>query len=254
MRIHILSDLHLEFGGFAFPDVEADLVVLAGDTHVKRNGLRWVKETISHLPVLYLLGNHEYYGARFPRLVEKLKEFASGSNITVLEEDAVEIGGYRFFGSTLWTDMALFGDARAGSAEALVMNDYRRVRKNPGYRKLRPIDTRFRHESSRKALTEFLIAGDSDRSIVLSHHAPSAQSLPDSRKTELISCAYASHLDDLIVEHEPLLWVHGHIHHSRDYRIGRTRVLANPRGYVDEPNPEFDPCFVVDLAGEYQQR
>lgn len=50
MRIHVLSDLHLEFGPFDFPKIDADLVVLAGDVHVKLNGIRWIKEAIPGLP------------------------------------------------------------------------------------------------------------------------------------------------------------------------------------------------------------
>jgi Icc-related predicted phosphoesterase len=44
--------------------------------------------------------------------------------------------------------------------------------------------------------------------------------------------AFASNLEDLILRHQPELWVHGHIHHVRDYPIGDTRVVCNPRGYL----------------------
>jgi hypothetical protein len=79
------------------------------------------------------------------------------------------------------------------------------------------------------------------------------RSLPEHRKKEIISCAYASHLDSFIEEHEPLLWIHGHIHHSQDYLIGRTRIVSNPRAYIDDPNPAFDPNLVIDLNNEYQK-
>ena len=29
----------------------------------------------------------------------------------------------------------------------------------------------------------------------------------------------------------PALWVHGHTHTSHDYRVGRCRIVCNPRGY-----------------------
>ncbi len=254
MRIHVLSDLHIEFGDFDFPEVDADVVILAGDTHTKLNGLKWAKETIPDIPVLYLLGNHEYYGAKLPRLVEKLKDASQGTNITILEKGFVELGEYRFFGVTLWTDMALHGDPQVGSAEVLQMNDYKRVRQNPTYRKLRLVDTRSHHLSTLNSLKEFISSGEADRSAVLTHHAPSARSLPERRRSELISCAYASHLDDLVEQLDPLVWIHGHIHHSQDYMIGRTRIIANPRAYVDDPNPNFDPMLVIDLEREHQKR
>ncbi|MDF1755738.1 MAG: metallophosphoesterase [Verrucomicrobiales bacterium] len=129
MRIQILSDLHIEFGEFQYPKTGADLVILAGDTHTKLNGVKWAIKEIPEVPVLYILGNHEFYGAKFPRLIEKLKIATQGSNVRILEEESIEIGVYRFFGATLWTDMALHGDIQTGSIEALQMNDYKKVAK-----------------------------------------------------------------------------------------------------------------------------
>lgn len=257
MRIHILSDLHIEFGDFYFPKTNADLVVLAGDIHVKLNGIRWIRKAIPDTPVIYLAGNHEYYGEKIPRLLEKIREEADGTNVHLLENDSFEMGGFSFFGGTLWTDMELHGDHHVGSLEALQMNDYKRIRKTPSFRKLRPVDTRAIHYDTLKAITQFLESGDPGRSVVISHHAPSIRSLPEHRRAEIISCAYASHLDSLIEQRQPLLWIHGHIHHSQDYRIGMTRILSNPRAYVDEPNPAFDPGLVIDLDHEnkkYKER
>ena len=104
MKIHILCDLHVEFGSFVPPVVSADVVVLAGDVHVKNRGLQWIFDQKFKIPVLYVLGNHEFYREKFPGLIDKLKIDAEGTNVHVLENDSVEIGGYRFFGCTLWSD------------------------------------------------------------------------------------------------------------------------------------------------------
>ena len=133
------------------------------------------------------------------------------------------------------------------------MNDYKKIRKTPSYRKLRPVDTRALHHESVHHIERFLATGDPRRSVVITHHAPSIRSLPERRRQEGFSCAYASRLDPFIEAHSPLLWIHGHIHHSQDYQIGRTRVLSNPRAYVDDPNPGFDPGLVVDLVREQQK-
>ena len=108
-KIHILCDLHVEFGNFVPPVVGADVVVLAGDVHVKNRGLQWIFDQKFEVPVLYVLGNHEFYREKFPGLIDKLKMGAEGTNVHVLENDSVEIGGYRFFGCTLWSDMELLG-------------------------------------------------------------------------------------------------------------------------------------------------
>ena len=248
MRVRILSDLHLEFGEFPLPPVPCDLVILAGDVHVKRNPVPWILKSFPETPVLYIAGNHEFYGEKFPRQLEKLKEEAEGTHIHFLENEGFELGGYRFFGCTLWTDMDLFGDVQASSIEAgALMNDYRRIHHSPSYRKLRPVDTRARHILSLQAIEAFLTGGDPRRSIVVTHHAPSILSLPPRRRGHPLSCAYASHLDEFIRQHRPLLWIHGHIHHSQDYQVGETRILSNPHAYPDEPNPNFDPLLTVEL-------
>jgi len=63
--------------------------------------------------VLYVVGNHEHYDERIGRLHEKLREAAEGSNVHILENEAFELDGYRFFGATLWTDFNLFREFQA---------------------------------------------------------------------------------------------------------------------------------------------
>jgi Icc-related predicted phosphoesterase len=93
----------------------------------------------------------------------------------------------------------------------------------------------------------FFEAGDASSSVIVTHHAPSMLSLPEHRRSEEISSAYASNLEPLILQYQPRLWIHGHIHHSNNYCIGETRVLANPRSYPDKPNPDFVSDLVIDV-------
>ncbi len=71
MRIHVLSDLHLEFEGFTPPEVSADMVVLAGDTDTGTKGIRWAAKTFPDTPVMYVLGNHEYLRFEGPSQVRR---------------------------------------------------------------------------------------------------------------------------------------------------------------------------------------
>src|SRR5580692_6330672 len=107
MRLHILSDLHMEFGLVDIPPTEADVVVLAGDIHLGPEGCQWARKQFPDKPVIYILGNHEYYRHSLPELAELLKAETDGSNICVLENDAVEINGLTILGCTLWTDFQL---------------------------------------------------------------------------------------------------------------------------------------------------
>jgi len=101
MRIHILSDLHLEFAPFQLVQSDADVIVLAGDIHTGANGFKWIRETFPKQQIIYVLGNHEFYGQKIPKLTEELKAVAVGTNIHVLENDAIEIGDVIFLGATL---------------------------------------------------------------------------------------------------------------------------------------------------------
>ena len=118
MRIHLLSDLHLEFAPFDLPAVDADVVVLAGDVHTGRNGLKWIRSAIPETPVIYVLGNHEFYGQTLPKLTDELQVEAEGANVHVLENDRIEIAGVTFLGATLWTDFAVNGDPVIGGLVA----------------------------------------------------------------------------------------------------------------------------------------
>ncbi|MDB6134288.1 MAG: hypothetical protein JWM59_2531 [Verrucomicrobiales bacterium] len=249
MRIRILSDLHREFGPTPIPSLEADVIIMPGDVATKLNGLPWIHEFRRDTPVAYVCGNHEFYGDRLPRVREKLQAATAGTGVHVLEDDWFTMGGWHIYGCTLWTDFALLKEWSEGASLAgEIMNDYKRIRNSSRhYRKLSPADTRLLHLQSVRKLDEFLGSHDPSRTIVVTHHAPSLLSLPDRRRNQSISCAYASNLDGLVLKHQPVLWVHGHIHHSNDYFIGRTRVVANPQGYPDEPNLDFNPSLLIDL-------
>lgn len=208
MRIRVLSDLHREFGPMDLPDVAADLVILAGDIDRGTKGVAWPRKRFPETPVLYIAGNHEFYGERIDRFHEKLREAAKDSNVVILENETDELSGYRFFGATLWTDFALLGDRQssmlAPGEKHTGMNDYRKIRRHDTS-KLQPKHTALLHADSRLALTQFLEAGDRATSVVVTHHGPSLNSLPSRKHNDLVSAAYASHLDELIIERGPAL-------------------------------------------------
>ncbi|MBD2091864.1 metallophosphoesterase [Microcoleus sp. FACHB-1515] len=249
MKLHILSDLHLEFEAFTPPVTNADAIVLAGDIHVGKKGVEWAKTHFSNKPVIYVLGNHEFYGKAFPKHVIDLKKLAEGTNIHILENDRLTLDGITFLGCTLWTDFNLYGNPKvAGHQATQTMSDYRKIRVSSDYRKLRSIDTAIIHNKSLQWLSSELSDQQNQPIVVITHHAPSSRSLPDNRE-DLLNAAYASPLDCVVEQSQAALWVHGHLHQQQDYSIGKTRVLCNPRGYPDERNPHFIPNLVVELSG-----
>lgn len=248
MRVHILSDLHLEFAPFIPNNVDSDVVILAGDVHTGTNGIKWILQTFSDKPVIYVLGNHEFYGQKLQKLIGNIKEIAQGTNVHVLDNDQTEVGNVVFLGATLWSDFRLMGDpVVAGAIAQAGMNDSRRIRLLPNYRRFLPKDARAFHAQSLQWLGNQMDGVRGKKIVVVTHHAPSPRSIPTRFERDPLNAAFASNLDHFVAGYGAALWIHGHIHHHSDYTIGSTRVIANPRGYPSEPNIGFDPTLVVEI-------
>jgi Icc-related predicted phosphoesterase len=248
MRVHILSDLHVEFAPFQPNNVDADVIVLAGDVHTGKNGIKWILKTFPDRPVIYVLGNHEFYGQEIPKLIDEITEVAHGTNVHVLENQSVDIGNVVFLGATLWTDFRLNGDSVLAEVTAQTgITDFRRIRVTPSYRRFRPADARRFHTQSLGWLAQQTAETRGKKIVVVTHHAPSPQSIPSRYQNDPLNPAFASNLEPFIAECGAPLWIHGHIHHRTDFTLGGTHVVANPRGYPTEPHTGFDPFFVVEL-------
>ena len=248
MKIQIISDLHHEIGRSELNFNNADLLILAGDTNLGTKGIDWIKTKIKNIPVIYILGNHEYYKGSYPKTLNKIKEAAKDSNILVLENQRLEISGIRFHGATLWTDFSLFGNPiKYGILCQDKMNDYKLIRRDPSYSKMRTIDTFKLHQFSKTWLEESLEESKAFRNIVVTHHAPSQKSIPEEFKNDYLSSAYASNLEDFIHKHQPEYWIHGHIHTPIKYEIGETKIICNPHGYIDEKDNGYEKELIIEL-------
>ncbi|WP_462146382.1 metallophosphoesterase [Pseudoalteromonas gelatinilytica] len=100
MKLAIFSDVHNEFGVWHPPKLNADVAILAGDIHSKHRGAQWAIESFD-VPVIYVPGNHEYYGSNIGSVNRKLKEQTQNSNVHVLLNESINIDGVNFIGSTL---------------------------------------------------------------------------------------------------------------------------------------------------------
>lgn len=248
MKIQIISDLHQEFGISELSFKNADLVILAGDINLGVKGIEWIKQNIFNKPVIYVLGNHEYYKGAYPRTLHKIAELAKGSNVSVLENNRIEIDGIRFHGATLWTDFSLFGSPiEYGIICQGKMNDYRLIRRDPTYSKLRSIDTYKIHQFSKNWLIESLEESKDYKNVVITHHAPSIKSVPQLYESDPITSAYASNLEDVIRKYQPLYWIHGHIHTPSRYMINQTEIICNPHGYISEKYNGYHKELIIEI-------
>lgn len=247
-KIQVLSDLHLEFEDYTPHQTDADIVVLAGDIHLKVKGVLWAKQHFKQ-PVVYVPGNHEYYGGSLGHTLAKMQAAAEGSNIHLLHNSSVVLGGVRFVGGTLWTDYRLTGNQPSAMLDAQqVMSDFRKIR-DEDYRKVRPAHLAVHHAKTRKFLETTLEQPFDGTTVVVTHHAPSELSI-SAQYLETgghLNAAYASNLTPLIGM-QVNTWIHGHVHDSFDYDLYGTRVVCNPRGYApNHLNRDFDPGLLIDL-------
>ncbi|MET3530490.1 Icc-related predicted phosphoesterase [Chryseobacterium flavum] len=246
MKIQVISDLHREFGTTELCFDHSDIVVLAGDINLGTKGIEWIKKAIPRKPVIYVLGNHEYYKGSYPKTLNKIKDTALNSNVFVLENSFVDIEGVRFHGATLWTDFSIFGNpVQYGMLCQSKMNDYKMIRRDPSYSKMRTLDTFKIHQFSKQWLQESLEDSKGLKNIVVTHHAPSIRSVPEHYKEDPVTSAYVSDLEDLIVTYQPLYWIHGHIHTPCRYKIEGTEVICNPHGYIDEKYNGYDRELII---------
>ncbi|MDE3783409.1 metallophosphoesterase [Sinorhizobium meliloti] len=254
MKLWIISDLHLEFGQpFVGPPPDADVLVCAGDLLTRGivPSIEWLATNIpSSMPVVFTAGNHEYYAGSMLESIRDARLLRDRyPDIHFLENETVDIGDVRFIGATLWTDFRLNGgDPELAMAAAQSgMNDYRKIKfsKLP-YRKFKPIHAYRKHHESRAFLKSALENATARKTVVLTHHAPSSRSIPPEFKGDPLSACYASDLEDLLVEGQPDLWVHGHVHQKVHCQVGKTKLIANPRGYPGETTA-FDPQLVIEI-------
>lgn len=257
MKIWLLSDIHLDHAAWSPPTVpDADVAVIAGD--VKQgaiSAMEWIRYDLGFTgPVVYVLGNHEFYGSSLERECALARDYAAVSGIHLLDDGEVVIDGVRFVGSTLWSDFDVFarGDQRTREEHMAVaqawINDFKLISERDfSFERFTPRIARAQHQASRAYLDGALAVSHAGPTVVVSHHAPSPHSIAADYKDSRLTPAFVSNLELLIQRHQPAAWLHGHVHDSFDYRVGGTRVVCNPRGYGDENRRRFDPALVVEV-------
>jgi len=265
MKLHIISDLHIEFSQYmpSSASYDADVIVLAGDIGVGMKGLEWATKLLNrtNAHIIYIAGNHEFYNYEINSLRKAMKAYCSAPvgwngddsqhRLHFLDDDEVVIDGVRFLGSTLWTDFQLFGEEL--KQECMLdgqqrLNDFRLI--SSGEWAFNAQDSIDLHNKSAAWLKKKLKHEAFDgKTVVVTHHLPSTESVVSRYKDDLLSACFASDLDNLLGHSD--LWIHGHTHDSLDYVKNGTRVVCNPRGYCrfdkDNENSEFDPNLLVDI-------
>lgn len=242
MKINYFSDIHLEFGELEMPNSDADIIIAAGDIGVSRQGVDWLKTF--NKPVIYVAGNHEFYGNEHAEILRDIASQCKNSNIHFLENQHITLYGVRILGCTLWADLYIEGEKKAGKLNRS-LNDFKRITFLDDA--FDPDHFSWLHQRSKNWLEEELAKPFAGKTIVVTHHAPTAWSWNDSPKA-LKKLAYCNDLKSLFHEYDIAAWFHGHIHSPADYRISGARILSNPRGYFGRKMVEsFDVNKMVEI-------
>ena len=262
MKIALVSDVHLEFGDLEFAnDSGADVLILGGDICVGADMTQrdpyntlgeeyrsnrfhaFFERCCERFPhVIFIVGNHEHYHGDFAKTIPHFKDVLGYlKNLHILEKETFVLDDVTFIGGTLWTDMNK-RDIRTLHEISRMMNDFRCVDNSAKLADQRGWGGRFTTTDAaddHDAMVEYIrlmIEGKWDQKfVVVGHHAPSRLSThPRYAHEAIMNGGYSSELDNFILDHPQIkLWTHGHTHEDFDYCIGSTRILCNPRGYIN---------------------
>ncbi|MBA2708691.1 MAG: metallophosphoesterase [Gemmatimonadaceae bacterium] len=246
IKLQLLSDLHLNMRSAAdkFAFIESldptgvDVLVLAGDIFgCRQTGavLDYVQRFAAKYPqVVFVPGNHEYYGTTWAPVQEMLLEAASCyRNFHPLFNSAVVVKSHKIFGGTMWVPRP---DA-ATRLRRYDVNDFNQIA---------DFEPRVYDEH-----TKFLCAFKhqvSPGDIVVTHHLPSSKSIDPRYATSKLNAYFNAGVDKLIEEHKPALWMHGHTHSACDYKHTYTRVVCNPLGYPHEGVVGFTTQKIIEVT------
>lgn len=250
MKIHYMSDLHLEFSNLHPIQTDADVIVLAGDVWKGDRGVGWARSAYPEKRIIYVPGNHEFYGTQRMDTLARLRIAARETGVHLLDNDELIIEGVRFLGATLWTDFQLFGLAKkplAMAAGQRFLRDFQVIHEGEkGH--FSPSHSIELHELSLAWLKNKLAEPFDGKTVVVTHHLPCMESVVERFKNNDVSACFASDLD--IVGPPIDLWIHGHTHDSLDIVKNGTRVVCNPRGYVTascRENFDFDLARTIEV-------
>lgn len=267
MKLRIMSDLHLDVNaGYPFRTKASEIfTIICGDISAYYNKTsKWLNRYVKN--GVFVAGNHIVYtesGHSLQYFLQRYEEdYPLSAPLSFLNDTYKIIEDVVFVGGTLWTDYRLYGSETQDLHQwwaTQYLNDFRFGKFNPAHDlmceniksllKLRPEHCVLMFQKTLATIDTVCKQFPDKKIVVVTHHAPSQQSIPEQYKNDAISPAYASNLENFILDHPNIkLWCHGHIHTACDYQIGNCRIVCNPRGYVKHcENTGFKKDLAINL-------
>ena len=236
MVLQYCSDLHLEF-----PQNEVyikanrikpvgDILILAGDITLftrlgrQKDFFNYISDSFE--AAYWIPGNHEYYQSDISKRSGTFEEKVK-SNVLLVNNMVKEIGTHQLLFSTLWSSISTLNSSQIQQS----LNDFYQISNNGRHYQI--TDYNDLHANSLVFLRSALDANTPGKKIVVTHHIPTFKNYPPEYKGDYLNEAFATTLDDLILDTKPDYWIYGHHHQNiPEFKIGHTKLLTNQLGYV----------------------
>ena len=248
MKIGFLSDVHFEFHKQTpnwLPPLpqECDVLVLAGDISVGDHTLEAVKRISAQVPtthIVWIAGNHDFYDSNIEHQIEIYRvQCAELPFIHFLENESVIIDGVTFLGATLWTDFSVLGPQSQQEGSILAQRciaDFHHIHISDN-ELWHPQSAARKFADSQHWLQTKLSSIKDQPCVVVTHFPPCRDAKHGGFEESLLSTYFQANCEDLIKTYQPNLWIYGHNHYSRSFKIGKTHICSNQLGYPDENVP-----------------
>lgn len=235
MIYHVISDVHIDhmkdpegwmdqYAQFSFLN-PCDTLIIAGD--LANNNFEFLPDFCElYKNVIFVLGNHDYFGSSYYDTHEFLATHYKIPNLHILDNSSVTIDGQRFLGGTMW-----YSHVDKDYIDARLIRNHGRV-------------CRQQHRKFNAYLKENLTKDD----IVITHFAPSYGSCHPRYIGNPYNKYFIVNQEGLIEKRQPKAFLHGHVHDPFDYKLGRTKIHCNPGTYPNEnTNPEFWQRIQIEI-------
>jgi Icc-related predicted phosphoesterase len=249
MKIFLASDLHFEFHNDVdwlppVPESDAfDIIVLAGDIGTSSflgAGLRRFRKKFQDKPIVFVAGNHEHYGKNINR---NIMDGIDIPDLYFLENGRVDLMGYHFLGSTLWSNFDCMGESLRSEAMKLAWKhvvDFISIRTAelsesngvPKFITAEYMAALYQH--ARTWLITELKTVDPKQTVVVTHFPPSREFRHKQIPESPMSAYFQANCLDVIEQYQPAAWLYGHNHFSDTRLCGKTQVISNQYGYPSE--------------------
>ncbi len=253
-----MSDIHLEYyKPNKLPKFKAiaPFLILAGDIgkvfpkgqyQVLKNFLIYC--VYQWRVVIYVPGNHEYYGTSIHEGKRLLKQLCAevlsvpehSGKLRLLNPGITMIENIPIIGATLWSHIP----EDRGALVDYMMNDFVKIREHSIANHNELFETEW--ETIRELIDKSFLQ---KKCLVVTHHAPDLN-IARIRPSFDISTGYGTDLLDYLPEESSnkiAFWIYGHTHQNRDSVINGVHLVCNQKGYRSCPSPAFDMNKTISI-------